>query len=53
MIAEVTWEKARKNQACRERGRLIRAGRISFDAKPIVMVKTNDGSWALPSLSAA
>ena len=50
---EYIWEKARKNQVFRERGRLIKLGRIKpFEAAPIVMVKTSDGRWKLPALAA-
>jgi hypothetical protein len=50
MITEQVWERARLNQAHRERMRLFRKGLLSFISKPIVMVKTAEG-WKLPPLS--
>lgn len=48
---EHLWEKARLNQARRERMRLFRKGFLKFVSTPIIMVKTTDG-WKLPSLKA-
>lgn len=51
MIAENIWLKAEQNMARRERTRLIKAKRITFQGLPNVMVKTVDG-WRFPSLKA-
>lgn len=49
---ELVWQKAEKNMAHRERGRLIRLKRITFRGLPNVLVNV-DGSWKFPSLKAA
>lgn len=51
-IPESPWQKAEQNMARRERGRLIKARRITFSGFPNVLVKV-DGVWKFPSLKGA
>lgn len=49
-ISEHTWNRFEQVLVRRERSRLIKAGRIKHNTKPIVMEKNSGGVWKLPSL---
>ncbi len=51
-ISEQIWNRFEQSLVRRERARLIKAGRIKFNTKPIVMEKNSDGQYQLPSLRA-
>jgi hypothetical protein len=49
-ISENIWNRFEQALTRRERARLIKAGRIKFNSKPIVMEKGENGEYKLPSL---
>ncbi len=49
-IPETAWNRFEQALVRRERGRLIRAGRIKMRSVPIIMEKNSAGEYKLPSL---